>query len=217
MRARHPVFLTVLAVIFALGFGQPAVAQDATPAGDAQTVSCEEIEPRDPASFEGMQGTPGADDAAGDEGADPEPASPTPFTMPEGEPADEAAIADVAHVYEQLIACLNAGDFLRAYALYTDEYLLRNLSEEALGELAATPSPVEESMQSEFGGVLEAVLLEDSRIAALVTVSNPQTGDIIIQSILTRDGDRLRIEDEAVVEAESTETSDVQAEGTPAA
>jgi hypothetical protein len=105
-----------------------------------------------------------------------------------------------------LIACLNVGDFLRAYALYTDDYLLRNLSEEAIARLQATPVPTDESMRSEFGGLLDARLLEDRRVAALVTISNPQSGDVLIHAILREEDGRLRIDDEVVVESEVSAT-----------
>ena len=215
MRAMHLVVLFV--VVFTFATDRSVLAQGATPSGATAGVACEEVEPRDSAAFEMMPGTPEADGAAGTEGTGVSDASPTPFAMPEGEPADDATVAEVEHLYQLLTSCLNAGDYLRAYALYTDDYLVRNLSEDVLNRLEATPVPVEDSTQSEFGGVLEAVMLEDGRIATLVTVSNPRTGDIIIHSILERDGDRLRIDDEMVVEAERTSTSDTQSQGTPAA
>jgi hypothetical protein len=64
--------------------------------------------------------------------------------------------------------------------------------------------------------VLDARLLNDNRIAALISVSNPQTGDIIISSIHERDGDRLRIDHEMVVEAEIPGSPVDRVEATPA-
>ncbi|MBA2596058.1 MAG: hypothetical protein M3Q50_11690 [Chloroflexota bacterium] len=134
--------------------------------------------------------------------------------MSEGEPADEAVVGEVTALYEQLIACLNARDYLRVYALYSDEYLERNFSEEMLNTLAATPVPTEASTQSAFGGVREARILDDGRVGALITTSNPQSGEVVVFALLRRDGDRLRIDDEQVVDAE---TSPGTAEATPAA
>ena len=47
----------------------------------------------------------------------------------EGEDADEATIQAVTQTYRELVACLNAGQFLRVYALYTDDYLRRTLAD----------------------------------------------------------------------------------------
>jgi hypothetical protein len=163
-----------------------------------------------------LSGTPQAERAESGQATAAAAASPTPFVMPEGQPVDDAADAEIEVLYQHLIACLNAGDYLRVYALYTDDYLTRNLSEEVLDNLGATPVPVEESTQSSFGGVLDARLLDNNRIAALISVSNPQTGDIIISSILERKEDRLRIDDETVVEAEIPGTPVDSVEATPA-
>jgi uncharacterized protein YacL len=72
--------------------------------------------------------------------------------------------------------------------------------------LEATPVPVEESTRSEFGGVLDARVLDNGRIAALITTSNPISGDIIIRSMLIREDDMLRIVEEALIEAATPAT-----------
>jgi hypothetical protein len=191
--------LVIVAMFSVMGLSPPAVAlQSGTPAPGAQ--ACAEIEPRDLASLQTLPGTP--DDAATANGQADTSATPTPFAMPDGEAADQAVVDEITSLYEQLIACLNAGDYLRAYALYTDDYLLRNLSAEAIDTLVATPVPVEESQQSEFGGVLDTRLQDDDRIAALITTSNPHSGEVLIFSLLRREDDRLLIDDEQVVEAE---------------
>jgi hypothetical protein len=211
MRRRLLVLLFVIAV--ATVPAAPLAAQSGTPATDAQgAASCADVEPRDAEFFRALSGTPAAATAEG-ANAQGAAATPTPFAMPEGEPADEAVLAEVTALYEQLIACLNAGEYLRAYALYSDEYLERNLSEEILDTLQATPVPAEESMQSEFGGVLEARLLEDGRVGALVSTSNPQSGEVLVFAILRRDDDRMRIDEEQVVEAEGLPATPA---GTPA-
>jgi hypothetical protein len=188
-------------------------AQEGTPA--AETVSCTAVEPRDAAFFDALAATPAADSEQGTPTAEGSAATPGPFTMPEGEAGDEAVVAEVTALYQQLIACLNAGDYLRAYALYSDEYLIRNLREETIAALEATPVPTEASQQSEFGSVLDARLLEDGRIAALVTTSNPQSGDVVLFAILRRDEDRLLIDEEQVVEMAMA--SPVSGAATPAA
>lgn len=196
MDARRIVVLSLCALLLA-GTTPAAVAQSGTPAAGSGDASCASVEPRDASFFEAVAATPAAD---ADQGT-PAQGTPTPFTMPAGEPADEETIAAVTVLYQQLVDCLNAGDYLRAYALYTDDYLLRNLTAEAIGQLEATPVPSEAAMQTSFGSVLDARLLPDGRVAALVTTSNPQSGDIVIFATLRRDGDRLLIDEEQVVEA----------------
>lgn len=201
------VSLLMTTGLLSLGLVQFAHAQEASPSpASNQTGSCEEIEPRDAAFFETVAGTPEASANEGISDQDAAGGTPTPFAMPEGEMADEATVAAVSELYQQLIACLNAGDFLRAYALYTDDYLVRNLSEEAITRLQATPVPTDESTQSEFGGLLDARLLEDGRVAALVTIANPRSGDVLIHALLREEDGRLRIDDEAVVESEVAAT-----------
>jgi hypothetical protein len=194
----------LLGLLLAIGIAivpASAGAQEGTPATDTSGgASCTDIEPRDASFFEGLAGTPAAE-ADQDGSGQAAGATPEPFAMPEGEAADESVVAEVTAHYEQLIACLNAGDYLRAYTFYSDEYLTENLSEEALGNLEATPVPVEESTQSSFGGVQEARMLDDDHVAVLVTTSNPQTGEILIYAVLSRDGDQWRIDEEQVVEA----------------
>ncbi len=201
------LLLFVTAIVLSPGVALTANAQEGSPMPTSgQAAACEEIEPRDAAFFENVAGTPESSANEGIPEQETAGATPTPFAMPEGETADEATVAAVTALYEQLISCLNAGDFLRAYALYTDDYLLRNLSEEAIARLEATPVSTEESTRSEFGGVLDARLLEDGRIAVLVTNTNPQTGDVLIHAILREEDGRLRIDDETVVESEVSAT-----------
>jgi hypothetical protein len=197
MSARLFAVASVSALLLASS-GDPAAAQSGSPTADAQgTADCSTIEPRDAAFFDSLAGTPAAETDRGAEGQ----AAPSPFAMPEGEAADEAVVAEVTTLYAQLLACLNAGDYLRAYALYSDEYLIRNLTEEAIERLAATPVPTDASMQTSFGSVLDARLLQDGRVAALVTLSNPQSGDIVLLATLRKNGDRLLIDEEQIVEA----------------
>ena len=135
----------------------------------------------------------------------------------EGESADEQTTNEVARVYTQLIDCLNGGDYLRAYALFTDDYLQRNLSQEVIERLHATPVPMEQSTQSEFRGVLDVRLMANDQIGALVLVSNPQSGDTVIRTIMIREGDALRILDETPVETTGPDQSTGGAQGTPSA
>ena len=116
--------LTVLAMLSMLLFAHPAViAQDATPAAGEVIDPAEcQVEPRAIEEIEQLVGTAG-------EGADATPDAAQAGSM-EGEDADEATVQAVTQTYRELVACLNAGEFLRIYALYTDDYLRRTLNDE---------------------------------------------------------------------------------------
>lgn len=180
--------------------GGALAAQEATPAAGAQaTASCADVTPRDAQFFQSLA-TPAAATPPGNEPTSG--ATPTPFAMPEGEPADDATVTELTTLYQQLVDCLNQGDYLRAYALYSDDYLLRNLSQDQIAGMAATPVAAEESQRVSFGGILDARTLEDGRVAALITTHSEQAGDLIVFTIVRREGDQLLIDDEQVVESE---------------
>jgi hypothetical protein len=177
-------------------------AQSGTPAaGSADAASCANVEPRDEAFFQGLAATPAAQMQSGTAEAGAANATPASFTMPKGEPADKGVVAEVATFFQQLVSCLNAGDYLRVYALYSDDYLVRNLTQEAIASLTATPAPNEESMQTRFGSVLDARFLEGGRVATLITTSNPQYGELILFAILRPNGDQWQIDEEQIVES----------------
>ncbi len=53
---------------------------------------------------------------------------PTPGVLPRGVPADPEATTGITATVHELVACFNAGALLRAYGLYTDDYLRRLLA-----------------------------------------------------------------------------------------
>jgi hypothetical protein len=211
MRARA---VTAAAItLLALSLHGPVAAQNGTPAAGGQaSTSCSDLQPRDAAFFQQIPGTPAAELAKTETTG-----TPTPFTMPEGNPADQATVDEIAALYQQLTDCLNKGDYLRAYALYTDEYLQKNLSAKAIESLAATPVPIEASRQSRFQSVLDARMLANGQIGALVSTTNAVSGQIIIYSVLQRVGDHLRINEEQVVEVALPTSPEAGSAATPAA
>jgi hypothetical protein len=50
-------------------------------------------------------------------------ASPTAFVPPDGAAADEATVVEVTATVREALACRNAGDFGRAYALFSDRMM----------------------------------------------------------------------------------------------
>jgi hypothetical protein len=185
-----------------------ATAQEATPAaGEVVDPSECQVGPRSVESIQQLVGTP----PAGGVEATPEGMVIAELT---GEEADEATVEAVTATYRELVACLNAGDFLRIYALYTDDYVFRHFAERAqdLEQLQATPSPNSEQPTA-LVGVSNVRVIEDDRVAARVETHDPRLdGNIVIDAILAQVGDRFLIDVETVAEA----PTDDAAEATPA-
>lgn len=173
-------------VIFALAaFATPLVAQaqDATPVATPLAPSPAECLVA-PISAERLNSAlSGTSPAATAEVSTPvvitEPipsASPTAFTMPEGTTPDDATAAAVSTAVRQYLACVNAGDFAKVLALYSDaglRSLLSQATEQGItGDqvLASfgTPQPLPDDRVTLLYGIDEIVILPDGRAAALV-------------------------------------------------
>jgi uncharacterized cupredoxin-like copper-binding protein len=189
--------LAVLAVLSMMLFAHPAViAQDATPAAGEVVDPAEcQVEPRAIEEIEQLVGTAG-------EEADATPDAAQAGSM-EGEDADEATVQAVTQTYRELVACLNAGEFLRIYALYTDDYLRRTLNDSGIDveQIQATPAPDQQEATA-LVGVSEVRQLAGGRVTARVeTTSSPEGAASVIQAVLEPVEDRLLIADETVVDA----------------
>ena len=177
--ARAPLAVAAVALAAAVaGRMAPVAAQDATPLALPATpaaAACT-VEPRPLAFFEQFVGTPA-----------PRPATPasrgmatTPaaFAMPAGQPADPATRATVTAAVLELAACINAGDRLRYYALFTDEFFRAlvaragPLPAEALAFLA-TPAPLPAQNRAALLAVVDVRTLAGGRVAALADVFAP--------------------------------------------
>jgi plastocyanin len=194
---RPAKLLAALTVLSMLLLAHPAVtAQDATPAAgevidpaecQVEPRATEEIQQLVGAAGEGTEATPGAADAG----------------SMEGEEADEATVQAVTQTYRELVACLNAGEFLRVYALYTDDYLRRTLTDSGIDpeQLQATPAP-EQRESTALVGVSDVRQLAGGLVTARVeTTSSPEGAATVIQSVLEPVEDRLLIADETVIDA----------------
>ena len=196
----HPAsarLLAVLAMLSMMLFAHPAViAQDATPAAGEVIDPAEcQVEPRPIEEIEQLVGT-------ASEEADATPDAAQAGSM-EGEDADEATVQAVTQTYRELVACLNAGEFLRIYALYTDDYLRRTLADSGmdLQQLQATPAPDRQEATA-LVGVSEVRQLAGGRVTARVeTTSSPEGTASAVQSVLEQVEDRYLIADETVVDA----------------
>jgi plastocyanin len=189
--------LAALTVLSMLLFAHPAVtAQEATPAAGEVIDPAEcQVEPRATEELQQLVGTAG-------EGTEATPAAADAGAM-QGEEADEATVQAVTQTYRELVACLNAGEFLRVYALYTDDYLRRTLTDRGidLEQLQATPAP-DQQESTALVGVSDVRQLAGGQVTARVeTTSSPEGAATVIQSVLEPVEDRLLIADETVVDA----------------
>lgn len=225
---RLPLFASALMLVAFLFSGMVAAAQEGTPAPLPRVPDPSEcqVEPRSIESLQGIAGTPvlgtpGAGTPAGEEALEEEavlPASPAAELLTEGEPADEATVAGIEATVTEVLACFNAGDFLRAFALYSDELISRDfgtIPEEDIAFLEASPVAVAEEQQLTLVSIENVRVLEDGRAVAIVTVDEPDgavEGPESVLLVFTQQDDRWVID-------EFIELPDVgtPAAGTPAA
>ncbi len=166
---------TLFAVLILLTVSSTgARAQDATPAVYPLTpdpADCR-IEPLPIESLIAVMGTPAADSPAA-------PASPTPFVRPDGEPADEATTEAVVATVHEVFACANAGDFMRIYANFTDDYLRHFLAgtpmnDQVIAYFTASPVPLPEAEKRSIVRIEDVQLLADGRAGVVVVLDEPE-------------------------------------------
>lgn len=173
MYRRYGLFALAFAALalsfaFVPAFGARAAQQSAPPTPDVPNPSACQVAPRTLQSYEALAGK------AGDTAA-PAPANQAAYVPPAGKPADEATVAAVTSTVREALACLNAGDELRYYALVTDNEI-RNESAQFgsptqpfLAKLAQTPVPGKTTFQLiALIGVKDVQVLPDGRVGALV-------------------------------------------------
>ena len=153
----------------------PASAQEATPtASDAgrdvpSPAECI-VTPRTPESLASIQATP----IAGIPFEERTPPA-VPFGAPDGTPAGPEDAAAITAAVRLEWACLNANDFPRTFALYTDDLLRRLLPPEELTNLMAplpegTPAAAPAAEQTALFAVLDIEILSEDRAGAFVVV-----------------------------------------------
>ena len=177
-------------VLFTALVVAPAAAQDAAPKGDLAVpdpARCR-VEPRPLADLERLSATPAA--------AAPAPADPRP-DLGDGAPADPETVAAVTATIEHLYACYNAGDYLRAFALFTDDGLRRalpglGLTEKDLAFIAETPVPAPKAAWQAIA-VREVTTLPDGRARARVDGRAP-AGAFAEDVVLVEAAGRYRID-----------------------
>jgi hypothetical protein len=186
-------------------------AQDATPAAQEATPvavpgsDCT-VEARTPAAL--------AEIVTENDVANSTPiADPGPYAKPHGTPADAETVAGVTTTIRQLIACVNAGDFLRFLALFSNDALRRYSADlgfplDPTDELL-TPDPTIND-QIALGPIEDVLVLPDGRVSALALLPNQESSsdgeDLNVQLIFVRQGDRWLIDELFPIAPESATT-----------
>lgn len=111
-----------------------------------------------------------------EDGATPQPGR--DGVAPAGPPVAAETQVAINAVVREFVACQNAGELLRAYALYTDAYLARLFQRQGAWDEAtyrglATPTPNEPGMGSTIVEIRDARRLLDGRVGATVTIAYP--------------------------------------------
>lgn len=107
-----------------------------------------------------------------------EPPVPVGIALPTGEPADPATVAAVTATVRRFVACANARDVGRMYALVSDAFLRQSFGNQPTTEavaayLAATPPARPADQRTELVAVRSVRVLADGRIGALVDDRDP--------------------------------------------
>src|SRR5215208_2237961 len=124
----------------------PVSAQDASPAAGASGPACT-VEPRDVDEligfYFGAEGTPLATPSAAMFESEAE--------LPQGEPVDPAVEEAVNATVTELIACFDAGQYARAFALMTDD-LVRQSGPDLSSPDEDTPEEVRTLLEAQLAG-----------------------------------------------------------------
>jgi hypothetical protein len=125
-------------------------------------------------------------------------AAPTPpADLVQGIPADDATTEAVLAVIRESIACSNAGDLLRNFALFTDGYVRRRVIavsgpiDQATYDAIVSPRPVAPDRYIQIVGVGQVLLLPGGRAAVEIVASDVRTRRSLILLVQTPDGWRI--------------------------
>ena len=122
-------------------------------------------------------------------------AAPTPpADLAQAIPADEATTQAILAVIRESIACSNAGDLLRNFALFTDGYVRRRVIsvsgpiDQATYDAIASPRPVAPDRYIRIVGVGKVLLLPGGRAAVEIVASDVRTRRSLILLVQTPAG-----------------------------
>lgn len=195
--ARGASALTLVATLAVASAGN-AVAQEASPTPGPDVPASECTVAGRPLSF------------LRDLVSQPAPeTTPVPVeAVPDGVPVEEQTRAEVTATIRQVVACVNAGDPLRAFALYDDAYLRRIIDPDGIldPEIAdeivlsfATPTAVPPDQQMRLLGIPLMRQMTDGRVAVVIEtdggVNDQVEGSQLDLIVLQRQGGVWKIVD----------------------
>jgi hypothetical protein len=159
------------------GTGSIAFGQSPSPTVDSPNPEECTDEPRSIDDLMLVVGSP-PPAGSGEENSAARAASPEPFELLDGEPADEETVAGVTETIRQLFACMNAGEALRGMSRVTDEFIRTQVGyqvydEDTVAFLQASPVPLPEEQQVQLHGIREITRHADGRVGALVDYFGP--------------------------------------------
>lgn len=207
----HRLSILVFALLALLTGGLATVAaQDASPVAGLDfpdPADCT-VEPRTEEELRALMREAAATPVGG---ASPV-ATPASAVPSDGDPADEQTVAEINATWRGFIACINANDFPRVFALISDDKLRRDFVQDfAAGEteesmiafFMATPVELEPDVRAPFIPLTDVRVLADGRISAVGPGESGQ-GEVLI---FVEEGDRWMVDDQF----------DLQPGGTPEA
>jgi hypothetical protein len=184
-------------VLIALTLGMTGLFQAGTLAQDAPSQIGPVIPPAADCTVEPRTAAELVALFAGATPADPMPVT-TTATINLGEPADAASAQQVTALIHQAVACLNAGDFGRFFALLTDHAIVTIfpwIAEEMATEESATQAMVPNPPATEFLttilGIGSITLLQDGSYSAVLVQLDPNAGEqptALILKVVEEDG-----------------------------
>jgi hypothetical protein len=166
---RHRVAAAMLSLLLSIVAASGTLAQPATPEPYPVAPHPDECEVG-PARVEGILAilaTPVA----------PPAASPTPFAIPTGWPADTETTIDVVATLHQLFACANAGDPSRVASLFTADFVRVFFGGAPLDDVATflstPPQPLPEEQKRVIVRIGEVHILPDGRAGVVIVLDEP--------------------------------------------
>ena len=192
-RTRSCLLAVALALLLPLLGARFAAGQEATPAAPVGPVALPvapdpslcTIEPRGIEEYQAFVGTPEATNLP-------------PVVITAGTPADRATVDAVTRTVAEVIACINARDFLRVGAVYTDAGFVEDsgsngLTQDVIDFIAQPPqaAPVEEWLV--IHAVYAVQVLADGRVAAIVQFGAGGAGGVDL-FLFAEEGDRYLID-----------------------
>ncbi len=147
----------------------------------------------------------------------PVAATPGQGVLPDGEPADPGVAAAIVSTYLEATACTNAGDFARAFSLFSDDYLrslifaaslATELDPQLIAVALSTPTPAQVTQLTAIVSIDNVQRLSDGRVSARIltkpawkTASSPGDPSVVV---FARQGDRWLIDE--IIQAPGTAT-----------